>query len=168
MGNKLKITEAQLKMLVENKNKIQEQNEGDMGEERIHPSKEEYFARHGRDGDDSFNPWTGGSNITYRDLPDGDYDDETYDDFDTLHAAHPDFHKHYAGNTHDPDKVDRAKSLFYLHKNSRGPLHIKRRRSMDDFDPHYDRDQEINYGVDDDDMINESIEKIKANFKRFL
>lgn len=159
MGNKLKITESQLKMLVENRNKIQEQNEGYMDEEIDGPSKEEYFAKH---GDDPMG-WTGSSNKTYKDLPDGDYDDESYDDFDTLHAAHPKFHKHYAGNM----GTDHARKVFDLHKR-KGPLHIKRRKPIDDFDPHYDRDQEINYGIDDDDMMNESIQKIKSQFKRFL
>ena len=71
MGNKLKITEDQLKRLVENKSRIQEQNEGYMDEEMDAPSKEEYFAKH---GDDNIG-WTGSSNKTYQDLPDGDYDD---------------------------------------------------------------------------------------------
>ena len=141
MGKKLKITESQLKMLVENRNKIQEQNEGYMDEEIGGPSKEEYFAKH---GDDNMG-WTGSSNKTYQDLPDGDYDDETYDDFDTLHTSHPNFHKHYSGNM----GPDHARKMFDTYKNHRGPLHIKRRKSIDN-------------------GLNESIEKIKSQFKRFL
>lgn len=57
------------------------------------PDKEEYFARHGEDP----MGWTGSSNGVYGELPDGDYDDETYDDFDTLHSARPEFFKHYTG-----------------------------------------------------------------------
>ena len=155
MGKKLKITESQLKMLVENRNKIQEQNEGYMDEEIDGPSKEEYFARHFGGDADLRRPWEGSSKKVYMDLPDGDYDDETYDDFDTLHAAHPDFHKHYVGNTPDPDKVGRAKSLFDLHKR-RGPLHIKRRRPMDGM------------GMEEDGMMNESIKQYKTEFDRFL
>ena len=142
MGKKFKITEDQLKRLVENKTRIQEQNEGYMDEEIDGPSKEEYFAKH---GDDNVFGWTGSSNKTYQDLPDGDYDDETYDDFDTLHNAHPDFHKHYSGNM----GPDHAKKWFNTYKEKYGPLHIKRKRHIDN-------------------ELNESIEKIKANFKRFL
>ena len=141
MGKKLKITEDQLKRLVENKNRIQEQNEGYMDEEIDGPSKEEYFAKH---GDDNMG-WTGSSNKTYKDLPDGDYDDESYDDFDTLHAAHPDFHKHYSGNM----GPDHARGMFKTYKNSRGPLRMKRVKHVDN-------------------EMNESIQKIKSQFKRFL
>ena len=80
MGKKFKITEDQLKRLVENKSRIQEQNEGYVDEEIDGPSKEEYFAKHGQDDIG----WTGSSNKTYQDLPDGDYDDETYDDFELV------------------------------------------------------------------------------------
>jgi hypothetical protein len=81
---------------------------------------EKYFARHGEGNI----PWTGSSNKTYGDLPDGDYDDETYDDFDTLHATHPEFHSHYSGK----GNVDRAKSMFDTYKRSQGPLLVKKRR----------------------------------------
>ena len=141
MGKKLKITEDQLKRLVENKSRIQEQNEGYMDEEIDAPSKEEYFAKHGED----VMGWTGSSNKTYKDLPDGDYDDESYDDFDTLHAAHPKFHKHYAGN----QGPDHARKVFDMYKNSRGPLRMKKVKHMDN-------------------EMNESIQKIKSQFKRFL
>ncbi len=141
MGNKLKITESQLKMLVENRYKIQEQNEGYMDEEIDGPSKEEYLSRHGEDP----MGWTGSSNKIYKDLPDGDYDDESYDDFDTLHNAHPEFHKHYSGNMGS----EHAKGMFDTYKEKHGPLHIKRRRSTDT-------------------ELNESIQKIKSQFKRFL
>jgi hypothetical protein len=141
MGKKFKITEDQLKRLVENKNRIQEQNEGDMDEEIDGPSKEEYFAKHGED----VMGWTGSSNKTYKDLPDGDYDDESYDDFDTLHAAHPKFHKHYAGNA----GTDHARKVFDMYKNSRGPLRMKKVKHMDN-------------------KINEAVEKIKSQFKRFM
>lgn len=47
-------------------------------------------------------------------------------------------------------------------------LHHEITNHKDDYDPFYDRDEEINYGVEDDDMMNESIKKIKSNFKRFL
>ena len=146
MGKKFKITEDQLKRLVENKSRIQEQNEmfgmgTDMDEEIDGPSKEEYFAKHGED----VMGWTGSSNKTYKDLPDGDYDDESYDDFDTLHAAHPKFHKHYAGN----QGPDHARKVFDMYKNSRGPLRMKKVKHMDN-------------------EMNESIQKIKSQFKRFL
>lgn len=81
---------------------------------------EKYFARHGEGNI----PWTGSSNKTYGDLPDGDYDDETYDDFDTLHATHPEFHSHYSGK----GNVDRAKHMFDTYKRSQGPLLVKKRR----------------------------------------
>jgi hypothetical protein len=149
MGKKLKITEDQLKRLVGNKTRIQEQNEGYMDEEIDGPSKEEYFAKH---GDDNVFGWTGSSNKTYQDLPDGDYDDETYDDFDTLHSAHPDFHKHYSGNM----GPDHARKMFGTYKNHRGPLHIKRRRPMDEM------------GMEEDGMMNESIKQYKTEFDRFL
>ncbi len=141
MGKKLKITESQLKMLVENRNKIQEQNEGYVEEEIDGLSKEEYFAKHA----DSDMGWTGSSNKLYKDLPDGDYDDETYDDFDTLHSSYPDFHSHYSGK----GEVDRARKMFDMYKNHRGPLRMKKKRPMDN-------------------ELNESIQKIKSQFKRFL
>jgi hypothetical protein len=115
--------------------------EGDMDEEIDGPSKEEYFAKHGED----VMGWTGSSNKTYKDLPDGDYDDESYDDFDTLHATHPKFHKHYAGN----QGPDHARKVFDMYKNSRGPLRMKKVKHMDN-------------------EMNESIQKIKSQFKRFL
>jgi hypothetical protein len=139
MGKKFKITEDQLKRLVENKSRIQEQ----MDEELDGPSREEYFAKH---GDDNMG-WTGSSNKTYQDLPDGDYDDETYDDFDTLHSAYPNFHSHYSGK----GEVDRARSMFGTYKANRGPLRIKKRRPMDDMG-----------------MMNESIKQYKTEFDRFL
>jgi hypothetical protein len=148
MGKKFKITEDQLKRLVENKSRIQEQNEGYMEEEIDGISKEDYFAKH---GDDNMG-WTGSSNKTYQDLPDGDYDDETYDDFDTLHGAYPDFHSHYSGK----GEVDRARSMFDTYKANRGPLRMKKRRSMDEM------------GMDEDSMMNESIKQYKTEFDRFL
>jgi len=91
-------------------------------------SDDMYFARHGEDP----NGWTSSSNKMYRDNEFGnDFDDETYDDFDTLHNTHPDFHKHYIGNTSNPDKVSHAKSMFNTYKEKYGPLHIKRRRQME-------------------------------------
>jgi hypothetical protein len=81
---------------------------------------ETYFARHGEGNV----VWTGSSNKTYKDLPDGDYDDETYDDFDSLHTTYPEFHSHYSGK----GNVDRAKSMFDTYKRSQGPLLIKKRR----------------------------------------
>jgi len=145
MGKKFKITEDQLKRLVENKSRVQEQNEGYMDEELDGPSKEEYFAKHGEDNIG----WTGSSNKTYQDLPDGDYDDESYDDFDTLHSAHPNFHKHYVGNTANPDKVGHAKGMFNTYKEKYGPLRMKKTKHMDN-------------------ELNESIQKIKSQFKRFF
>jgi hypothetical protein len=47
-------------------------------------------------------------------------------------------------------------------------LHHEITNHKDEYDPFYDRDEEINYGVEGDDMMNESISKIKSNFKRFL
>jgi hypothetical protein len=47
-------------------------------------------------------------------------------------------------------------------------LHHEITNHKDEYDPFYDRDEEINYGVEDDDMMNESIKNIKLNFKRFL
>jgi hypothetical protein len=85
---------------------------------------EKYFARHGEGNI----PWTGSSNKTYGDLPDGDYDDETYDDFDTLHATHPEFHSHYSGK----GNVDNAKHMFDTYKRSQGPLLVKKRRIQND------------------------------------
>jgi len=148
MGKKLKITEDQLKRLVENKTRIQEQNEGYMDEEIDGPSKEEYFAKHG----DDIMGWTGSSNKTYQDLPDGDYDDESYEDFDSLHAAYPNFHKHYSGNI----GPDHARKMFGTYKNLRGPLRIKKRRSMDEM------------GMKENGMMNESIKQYKIEFDRFL
>jgi hypothetical protein len=43
-----------------------------------------------------------------------------------------------------------------MYKNHRGPLHIKRRRSMDEM------------GMKEDDMMNESIKGYKTEFDRFL
>ena len=137
MGKKFKITEDQLKRLVENKSRIQEQ----MDEEIDGVSKEDYFAKH---GDDNMG-WTGSSNKTYQDLPDGDYDDETYDDFDTLHNAYPDFHSHYSGK----GEVDRARGMFDTYKYHRGPLRMKKIRPTND-------------------MMNESIKQYKTEFNRFL
>ena len=148
MGKKFKITEDQLKRLVENKSRVQEQNEGYMDEELDGPSKEEYFAKHGEDNIG----WTGSSNKTYQDLPDGDYDDETYDDFDTLHSAYPNFHSHYSGK----GEVDRARGMFGTYKNLRGPLRMKKRRSMDEM------------GMKENGMMNESIKGYKTEFDRFL
>jgi hypothetical protein len=71
MGKKFKITEDQLKRLVENKSRIQEQNEGYVDEEIDGPSKEEYMSRHGKDS------MSGELNMG---LPDSDHDDETYDE----------------------------------------------------------------------------------------
>ena len=141
MGKKFKITEDQLKRLVENKNRIQEQNEGYMDEELDGPSKEEYFAKH---GDDNMG-WTGSSNKTYQDLPDGDYDDESYDDFDTLHAAYPDFYSHYSGK----GNVDRARGMFGTYRNIKGPLRMKKIKRVDN-------------------GMNESIKGYKTDFDRYL
>jgi hypothetical protein len=47
-------------------------------------------------------------------------------------------------------------------------LHHEITNHKDEYDPFYDRDEEINYGVEGDDMMNESVKKIKSNFKRFL
>ena len=121
--------------------KTNEEPSTEMDEEIDGISKEDYFAKH---GDDNMG-WTGSSNKTYQDLPDGDYDDETYDDFDTLHGAYPDFHSHYSGK----GEVDRARSMFNTYKANRGPLRMKKRRSIDN-------------------ELNESIQKIKSQFKRFL
>jgi hypothetical protein len=85
---------------------------------------ERYFAKH----DKSPMGWSGSSNKLYKDLPDGDYDDETYDDFDTLHNTHPDFYQHYAGKR---GELDYAKGLFNKEKEMHGPLHVKRRRQME-------------------------------------
>lgn len=85
---------------------------------------EKYFARHG-EGNIA---WTGSSNKTYGDLPDGDYDDETYDDFDSLHATHPEFHSHYTGS----GNVELAKGMFDKYKRSQGPLLVKKRRIQND------------------------------------
>lgn len=86
---------------------------------------EKYFARHGEDP----MGWSGSSNKLYgNDSEFGDdYDDETYDDFDTLHNTHPDFHKHYSGNM----GPDHAKSMFDSYKEKHGPLRIKRKRQME-------------------------------------
>jgi hypothetical protein len=83
---------------------------------------EKYFARHGNDKQ----PWTGSSNHNYgHDTEfDDNYDDETYDDFDTLHTAHPDFHSHYSGK----GNVDHAKMMFNIYKEKHGPLNLKKRR----------------------------------------
>lgn len=102
-------------------------------------NEEKYFARHGDE------PWTGSSNKIYGGLPDGDYDDESYDDFDTLHSTHPNFHKHYT-STGDSEL---AKSMFYRYNQKYGPLRMKRIKQMDT-------------------QINESVQKIKSTFKRFL
>lgn len=63
------------------------------------------------------------------------------------------------------------------HRKKRGPYvepvqtnDIDDKKSDDEF---YSREDEINYGVEDDerpvpDEVNESIEKIKSQFKRFL
>jgi hypothetical protein len=115
--------------------------EGDMDEELDGPSKEEYFAKH---GDDNMG-WTGSSNKTYQDLPDGDYDDESYDDFDTLHAAYPDFHSHYSGK----GNVDRARGMFDTYRNIRGPLRMKKIKRVDN-------------------ELNESIKGYKTDFDRYL
>ena len=47
-------------------------------------------------------------------------------------------------------------------------LHHEFMNHKDKYDPSYDREDEINSGLDNDDMMNESIKKIKSNFKRFL
>jgi len=90
------------------------------------PSDEKYFARHGEDP----NGWTGSSNKVYhKDSPfNDDFDDETYDDFDTLHNAHPDFYKHYSGNNMGPEH---AKKWFNTYKEKYGPLRIKRKKEME-------------------------------------
>ena len=89
------------------------------------PSDEKYFARHGEDS----MGWTGSSNKIYFDDSEfgDDYDDETYDDFDSIHNTHPDFYKHYSGNM----GPDHAKSMFDSYKEKHGPLHIKRKRQME-------------------------------------
>ena len=120
---------------------IKPNEEGDMDEELDGPSKEEYFAKHGEDNIG----WTGSSNKTYQDLPDGDYDDESYDDFDTLHAAYPDFHSHYSGK----GEVDRARGMFGTYRNIRGPLRMKKVRSVNN-------------------ELNESIKGYKTDFDRYL
>jgi len=84
---------------------------------------EEYFARHGE------NVWTGSSNKIYGDtLPDFDFDDETYDDFDSLNTAYPNFHSHYSGS----GNVEHAKRMFDAYKHQHGPLQIKKRRIQND------------------------------------
>jgi|688.fasta_scaffold666359_1 hypothetical protein len=83
---------------------------------------EDYFARHGEK-----NVWTGSSNKTYKELPDFDFDDETYDDFDSLHTTYPNFHSHYSGS----GNTEHAKSMFNTYKNMEGPLQIKKRRRVD-------------------------------------
>lgn len=126
-----------------------ENEEINMDEEIDGPSKEEYFAKHGEEDD---MVWTGSSNKTYKDLPDGDYDDETYDDFDTLHGAYPNFHSHYSGK----GEVERARRMFDTYKANRGPLRMKKRRPMDEM------------SVEEDGMMNESVKGYKAEFERFL
>jgi hypothetical protein len=83
---------------------------------------EDYFARHGEK-----TVWTGSSNKTYGELPNFDFDDETYDDFDSLHASYPNFHSHYSGS----GNTEHAKSMFNTYKNMEGPLQIKKRRRVD-------------------------------------
>lgn len=139
-----KALEQELELLMENN--VYDEKEGSvsemgMDEELDEPSKEEYFAKH---GDDNMG-WTGSSNKTYQDLPDGDYDDESYDDFDTLHAAHPNFHSHYSGK----GNVDRARGMFDTYKNSRGPLRMKKIKRADN-------------------ELNESVKGYKTEFERFL
>lgn len=141
-----KALEQELNTLMENN--VHDEKEGRMEEEIDESSKEEYFAKHGEDS----MGWTGSSNKTYQDLPDGDYDDESYDDFDTLHKAYPNFHSHYSGK----GEVDRARGMFDTYKNNRGPLRIKKRRPMDEM------------GMKEDDMMNESVKGYKTEFERFL
>lgn len=84
---------------------------------------EEYFTRHGEDNIG----WTGSSNKLYGpELPDFDFDDETYDDFDSLNTTYPNFHRHYTGS----GNVEHAKSMFDVYKQKYGPLHIKKRRRV--------------------------------------
>ena len=130
-----------------NNDKVYE--ESDMDEEIDGPSKEEYFAKHGEDN----MGWTGSSNKTYDNLPDGDYDDMSYDDFDTLHNEYPDFHKHYSGSNIG---LDHARRIFDLYKNSKGPLRMKRMKNMDEM------------GMEEDGMMNESIKQYKTDFDSYL
>ena len=114
-----------------NNDKVYE--ESDMDEEIDGPSKEEYFAKHGEDN----MGWTGSSNKTYDNLPDGDYDDMSYDDFDTLHNEYPDFHKHYSGSNIG---LDHARRIFDLYKNSKGPLRMKRmKKSIKQYKTEFER-----------------------------
>lgn len=99
----------------------------DLDEDLLSPEVgEKYFARHGNDSIG----WTGSSNSQYKpDMEFGDdFDDETYDDFDTLHTAHPDFHSHYSGK----GNVDRARNMFNAYKEKHGPLNLKRRRGVNE------------------------------------
>jgi hypothetical protein len=80
---------------------------------------EDYFARHSEK-----NPWTGSSNKTYGELPDFDFDDETYDDFDSLNTTYPNFHSHYTSS----GNLQHAKGMFDRYSREVGPLQIKKRR----------------------------------------
>ena len=91
---------------------------------REYDDDEEYFARH---GDKDEQPWTGSSNKNYyRRLSDfdSDFDDETYDDFDSLSATYPNFHSHYTSS----GDLQHAKGMFDRYSREVGPIRIKKRR----------------------------------------
>lgn len=96
--------------------------EGD--DEKYEGDDEEYFARH---GDKDEEPWTGSSNKNYyRRLSDfdSDFDDESYDDFDSLSTTYPNFHSHYTSS----GNLQHAKSMFDAYSREKGPIRIKKRR----------------------------------------
>lgn len=89
---------------------------------REYGDDEEYFARHG-----DKQPWTGSSNKNYeKGLSDfdSDFDDETYDDFDSLNTTYPNFHSHYTSS----GDLQHAKGMFDRYSREIGPLQIKKRR----------------------------------------
>jgi len=57
------------------------------------------------------------------------------------------------------------------HRKKHG-AYVEPQQNNDDDDEFYSREDEINYGAEEDerevDEVNESIEKIKSEFKRFL
>ena len=97
-------------------------NHGHKKSLREYGDDEEYFARHG-----DKQPWTGSSNKNYeKGLSDfdSDFDDETYDDFDSLNTTYPNFHSHYTSS----GDLQHAKGMFDRYSREIGPLQIKKRR----------------------------------------
>ena len=93
---------------------------------------EEYFGRHSVN-----HPWTGGKttfNYTDDRFTDGDYEDESFDDYDMAVEKYPHFGRAYGGVLGDDESRNKyGRQMFDIYKHMHGPLQVRRRKSINRF-----------------------------------